>query len=109
MSPICLPTANLEWVFWGTSGRNGRDQLLTWTVASRVFGKELKITPTRVGDLLDAKFGRHLADDLSFIKGGPTTTTVVASHLKARLADPRWKSWFDEAAYDVKAIAPATA
>jgi hypothetical protein len=64
-----LPTANKEWGFWGTAERNGYDAELTWKAASNFLIAEFDLTAEQARDVLDARFGRHLADDLSFIKG----------------------------------------
>jgi hypothetical protein len=88
-----LPTANESWGMWGTSRQNGYDQDLTWTAASRFLATTFKLAPEKVRDLLDHRFGRHLADDLSFIPGGPVSEKAIATHLKARFAQPAWKCW----------------
>ena len=49
--------------FWGTAGRNGYDQQMTWEAACDALATAFDLTPERVRDLLDARFGR-LADDL---------------------------------------------
>lgn len=50
--------------------------------------------------MLDARFGRHLADDLSFIKGALTEKTITA-HLKLRVADSGWRKSFESAITEV--------
>lgn len=64
-----LPTENKEWGFWGTAERNGYDAELTWKAASNFLMAEFELTTEQARDVLDARFGRHLSDDLSFIKG----------------------------------------
>ncbi|MEO5338710.1 MAG: hypothetical protein H7841_17770 [Magnetospirillum sp. WYHS-4] len=88
-----LPTANESWGFWGTSRHNGYDPDLTWTAASRFLAATFKLAPEKVRDLLDHRFGRHLADDLSFIPGGPATEEAIKAHLEARFSQPAWKQW----------------
>lgn len=98
-----LPTANKEWGFWGTSVRNGYDAELTWDAASRFLAKEFDLTAEQARDTLDARFGRHLADDLSFIENGkgnargPINTDAITKHLKARVADRGWRDCFENA------------
>ncbi len=98
-----LPTANQEWGFWGTSVRNGYDAELTWDAASRFLAKEFDLTAEQARDVLDARFGRHLADDLSFIDNGagnakgPISAAAIAKHLTARVADQGWRDSFENA------------
>lgn len=92
-----LPTNNEEWGFWGTSVSNGYDAALTWDTASRFFAKTFNLTPEETRTLLDARFGRHLADDLSFINGGPATATAITTHLEKRNADKGWRRHFEKA------------
>lgn len=92
-----LPTGNKEWGFWGTSGHNGYDAELTWEAASRFLAKEFDLTPEQTRDVLDARFGRHLADDLSFIDNGkdnahgPISAEAITKHLTMRVADKGWR------------------
>ncbi len=98
-----LPTANQEWGFWGTSVRNGYDAELVWDAASRFLAKEFDLTAEQARDVLDARFGRHLADDLSFIENGagnakgPISTDAITRHLTARIADQGWRDCFENA------------
>jgi hypothetical protein len=92
-----LPTNNTEWGFWGTAGRNGYDQQMTWEAASDALATAFNLTPEQVRDLLDARFGRHLADDLSLISGGPVSREAIENHLMMRLADRGWRKWFERA------------
>lgn len=92
-----LPTTNEEWGFWGTSKSNGYDADLTWQVVSHFFAKTFDLTPEETRMLLDARFGRHLADDLSFIDGGPATADAITSHLEKRNADKGWRKHFEKA------------
>jgi hypothetical protein len=92
-----LPTNNEEWGFWGTSVSNGFDAALTWDTASRFFAKTFNLTPEETRTLLDARFGRHLADDLSFINGGPATAQAIITHLEKRYADKGWRRHFEKA------------
>jgi hypothetical protein len=109
-----LPTANAEWGFWGTSQRNGCDAALAWNAASQFLIGSFDLTAEQARDVLDARFGRHLADDLSFIKGALTAETIAA-HLKLRIADADWRTTFENAIRDVtgktfpRAVAPTKA
>ena len=95
-----LATANKEWGFWGTAGRNGYDAALTWNAASKCLITAFDLTSEQARDILDARFGRHLADDLSFIKGTLTEKTITA-HLKLRIADASWRENFESAITEV--------
>jgi hypothetical protein len=95
-----LPTENKEWGFWGTAERNGYDVALTWNAASKFLIATFDLTAEQARDVLDARFGRHLADDLSFIKGALTAENIAA-HLKLRIADAGWRRTFENAIRDV--------
>lgn len=97
-----LPTANTEWGFWGTSNHNGYDAPMAWEAASGVLALAFKLSPEQTRDLLDARFGRHLADDLSFIKGGPITAQAIIDHINCRIADRKWHSTFARAVREIK-------
>jgi hypothetical protein len=98
-----LPTQNQDWGFWGTSIRNGYDAELTWDTASQFLAAEFDLTPEQSRDVLDARFGRHLADDLSFIESGkgqakgPISADAITKHLKKRIADKGWRDCFENA------------
>ena len=95
-----LATANKEWGFWGTAERNGYDTALTWNAASKFLIAAFDLTAEQARDVLDARFGRHLADDMSFIKGTLTEKTIMA-HLKLRIADAGWRENFESAITEV--------
>lgn len=95
-----LATANKEWGFWGTAERNGYDAELTWKAASNFLIAAFDLTAEQARDVLDARFGRHLADDLSFIKGTLTEKAITA-HLKLRIADAGWRENFESAITEV--------
>jgi len=90
-----VPTANREWGFWGTSIHNGYDPELTWDAASRFLAEHFGLTAEQARDVLDNRFGRHLADDLSFIQGGPTTAEAITSHLANRISERGWRKSFE--------------
>lgn len=102
-----LKTENKDWGFWGTSDRNGYDAELTWNAASRFLMAEFELTAAQARDVLDAKFGRHLADDLSFIENGkdeakgPISTAAINKHLTLRVADRGWRDCFENAIREV--------
>jgi hypothetical protein len=89
MANTMVPTENEEWDFWGTCRHNGYDHEMAWAAASDVLATAFDLAPEQGRDLLDARFGRHLADDLSCIPGGPVNGQAIESHVMARLADPR--------------------
>ena len=99
---MILPMHNTEWGFWGTAGRNGYDQQMTCDAVSDALATAFDLTPEQVSDLLDARFGRHLADDLSLIPGGPVSTEAVEQHIMKRLADRGWRKWFERAVREVR-------
>jgi hypothetical protein len=92
-----LPTNNECYGFWGTSISNGYDAAMTWDTASRFFAKTFDLTPEETRTLLDARFGRHLADELSFINGGPATAKAITTHLEKRNAEAGWRRYFEKA------------
>ena len=99
-----LPTRNVEWGFWGTANRNGYDPHLTWQATSDTLATAFDLTRDEVRDLLDARFGRHLADELSFIAGGPTSYELIEEHIMKRVADRGWRKWFEKAIGDLRAV-----
>lgn len=97
-----LPTANPEWGFWGTSGHNGYDVEMAWNAVSQILSSEFELNTEQTRDLLDSTFGRHLSDDLSFIKGGPSTPGAIYTHIRERLADWKWRRQYEKAVQAVK-------
>jgi ABC-type amino acid transport substrate-binding protein len=95
-----LPTQNEEWGFWGTCNQSGYDTAKAWNAASQFFIKIFNLTPEQARELLDARFGRHLADDLSFIKGEKDERSIT-KHLGKRYADAGWRKHFEKSIYDV--------
>ena len=98
-----LPTANPEWGFWGTSIRSDYNTPMVWDAMSKLLAERFNLTPEHTRDLLDARFGRHLADELSFIKSGPTSPEAIAEHIDNILQDRGWKSYFRKAIHETKA------
>lgn len=102
MTRTILPTANEAWGFWGTCGHNGYDQAMAWEAASDALATAFDLTPEQVRELLDARFGRHLADDLSFMPGGPVSREAIENPIMARLADRGWRKWFEQAVREAR-------
>ncbi len=102
-----LPTNNESYGFWRTSINNGYDAELTWNTASLFLAKEFDLTAEQTRDVLDARFGRHLSDDLSFIKNGkdeakgPINAAAITKHLTMRVADKGWRDSFENAIREV--------
>jgi len=96
-----LPTGNKDWGFWGTSMRNGYDVKMAWDAVSKFLSKNFELTPEQVCDVMDSKFGRHLADDLSMINGGLTSAQIINNHLTVRVLDQGWHDCFEKAIKDV--------
>jgi hypothetical protein len=99
-----LPTDNPAWGFWGTGERNGYDVAMAWQAVGDALATAFDLTPVEIRDLLDARFGRHLADDLSFIDGGPVSAQAIETHIMARLADRRWRRWVEQSIAEVRSI-----
>jgi hypothetical protein len=102
MTTTILPTGNETWGFWGTSTANGYDAAMAWEAASDALATAFDLTPSQVRDLLDSRFGRHLADDLSFIEGGPVSPQAIETHIMTRLANRQWRRWFEQAVGEVR-------
>lgn len=94
---------NPDWGFWGTAKRNGYDPQIAWDVAADCLATAFRLNADEIRTLLDARFGRHLADDLSFIPGGPATPKAIERHVMDRLANRIWRSWFADAMSEAKA------
>ena len=102
-------TQNPDWGFWGTATRNGYEPQMTRDAAADALATAFDLKDDEVRTLLDARFGRHLADDLSFISGGPTTPGVIEHHIMVRLADRGWRKWFESAVREARATVAGTA
>jgi hypothetical protein len=97
-----LASNNEHWGFWGTAARNGYEVQLCWNAAADALATAFDLAPSEVRDLLDSRCGRHLADDLSFIQGGPVTAKAIEAHIRDRLAYHGWRKWFEAAIRDMK-------
>ena len=91
-----LPTANKKWGFWGTCERSGYETQMAWNAISEHIVERYALTLEHTCDLLDSKFGRHLADELSFIEGGPVSKKVIADHVTKLLKDRQWCRYFGD-------------
>lgn len=100
-----LPTENPSWGFWGTSNHNGYDTAMAWDAASSVLQEIFKLNSEQTRDLLDARFGRHLADDLSFITGGPTSADKITAHIKERMSNHGWDRWVRKTLKEIRQAA----
>lgn len=98
-----IRTGNPSWGFWGACSCNAFDQQAAWLAVCDALMTAFDLTEEQVRDLLDARFGRWLADDLSFIRGGPTSYQAIERHIMARLADSRWRGWFATAVSEARA------
>jgi hypothetical protein len=98
-----IPTENEQYGFWGTSVSNGYDAALTWDTASRFLSEHFDLTPEQACKVLDSRFGRHLADQLSYIKSkpgiasGPSSAAAIIEHLKTLVTDLGWRDCFENA------------
>ena len=108
MTMSALATQHATWGFWGTAKRNGYDPQMTWDAAADVLATAFNLRNEEVRTLLDARFGRHLADDLSYIVGGPATPHVIEHHIMARIVDRGSRRWFETAVQEAKAAVAET-
>lgn len=104
-----LPTTNEEWGFWGTSNQSGYKTAEIWETTSRFFAEHFDLNAEQARDLLDARFGRHLVDDFSFIVGVINTRSVT-NHLTRKLDDKSWRKYIEKSIKDEtsKTYAPKT-
>ena len=98
-----IRTGNPSWGFWGACRCGAFDQQAAWLAVCDALMTAFDLSEEQVRDLLDARFGRWLADDLSFVPGGPTSYQVIERHIMARLADSRWRGWFATAVTEARA------
>jgi hypothetical protein len=63
-----LPTQNEEWGVWGAAGQAGLAQPTVWRAMFEALLDGIEgITPDQVRFALDARWGRHAVDSLSFL------------------------------------------
>mgnify|MGYP007088348405 CR=1 FL=1 len=102
-----LKTENETWGFWGTSVSSGYDAALAWNTVSRFLATGFDLTPEQTRDILDSRFGRHLADDLSGIDNGagfacgPISAEGITRYLTGRAAYRSWRDCFENAYCEV--------
>ena len=80
-----LSTDNEGHGFFGTCLSSNWDAPELWTVATDALVRHFGTSPEMARAVLDSRTGRHLADELSFIKGEVNARTV-ARHLDVILA-----------------------
>lgn len=98
-----LPTQNKDWGLFGTCEQNGYKTAEIWMAATDFFMDTLKLQPEQTRTLLDAKFGRHLCDDFSFINGEINKASVI-KHLNDRYADAKWRKHFEKSIFEVTGV-----
>jgi len=97
-----LKTENTEWGFFGASTTNGYANVeALWSAMSLLLIEVFEISPEHARRVLDSRFGRHLSDELSFIKGKLTPETA-ASHVAELLKDYGWRRYFRDAIRDAR-------
>lgn len=92
--PEILPTQNTNWGFWGTSVSGGLNPTLAWETASRFLMKEFDLTPEQARTMLDARFGRHLCDDLW--NGDPHSADGIEAQMHKRAQDLNWRRSYEK-------------
>lgn len=103
-----LPTKVPSSGFWAASERNGYEVQLVWAMASDAVATIFALKPTEVRDFLDSHGGRLLADDISFIEGGPTTAEAIEALIKARLGHLGWRRLYEQAISEIRAQTSAS-
>ena len=98
-----LPTKDPLSGFWAASERNGYEVQLVWAMASNAVATIFALKPTEVRDFLDSHAGCLLADDISFIEGGPTNTEAIEALIKARLGHLGWRRLYEQAISEIRA------
>lgn len=98
-----LPTRHRHSGFWAASERNGYDVQLVWAMASEALALIFALKPTEVRDFLDSEAGRLLADDISFIEGGPTNTAAIEALIRARLLHLGWRRLYEQVISEIRA------
>jgi hypothetical protein len=101
-----LPTKDPLSGFWAASERYGYEVQSVWAMASDALATIFALKPTEVRDFLDSHAGRLLADDISFIEGGPTSAEAIEALIKARLSHLGWRRLYEQAISDIRVQAP---
>jgi hypothetical protein len=102
-----LPTTDPSSGFWAASARNGYQVESVWAMASDALATIFALTPIEVRDFLDSHAGRLLADDISFIEGGPTNAEVIEALIKARLGHLGWQRLYQQTISEIQGRAHA--
>jgi hypothetical protein len=97
-----LPTKDPSSGFWAASERDGYEVQLVWAMASDALATIFALTPTEVRDFLDSHAGRLLADDISFIEGGPTNAEAIEVLIKARLDHLGWRRLYEQVISEIR-------
>jgi hypothetical protein len=98
-----LPTKNPSSGFWAASERNGYEVQSVWAMASDALATIFALNPTEVRDLLDGCAGRLLADDMSFIDGGPINAEAIQALIRARLEHLGWRLLYEQVISEIRA------
>jgi hypothetical protein len=98
-----LPTKDPSSGFWAVSERNGYEVQSVWVMASDALATIFALNPTEVRDFLDGHAGRLLADDISFIDGGPTNAEAIQALIQARLGHLGWRRLYEQAISEIRA------
>ena len=102
-----LPTKDPSSGFWAASERNGYQVQSVWAMASDALAMIFALTPIEVRDFLDSHAGGLLADDISFIEGGPIDSAAIETLIKARLSHLGWRRFYNQAISEIRAQAHA--
>lgn len=98
-----LPTKDPLSGFWAASERNGYEVRLVWAMASEALARIFALTPAEVRDFLDSPAGRLLADDISFVEGGPTSAEAIEALIKSRLGHLGWRRLYEQVISETRA------
>lgn len=95
MRSAVLKMENVEWGFFGTAQKNGyADPESLWTAVSELMIEIFEISPAHAQRLLDSRHGRHLADELSFVKGQLTAESAIRHLVERMVSTPSWRAYF---------------
>lgn len=88
-----LPTANETWGFWGTISNAEGDRFLpqeAWNVAFQVVAATFALSPELTRDFLDSRTGRHLADELTNLRGDKVGARQIRTELVQLFSTVGW-------------------
>jgi hypothetical protein len=83
--------------------RNGYEVQSVWAIASNALATIFALNPTEVRDFLDGCAGRLLADDMSFIDGGPINAEAIQALIRARLEHLGWRRLYEQVISEIRA------